>query len=322
MPLIDLDQPITAAPAVATDGIDYWVYFGTGRFFDANDKKDASSNATQSFYGIREPKSALAPDMNLNVSVAKADPNTCQLTWSQVLNDRLSPSTGGIKPDGTSVPDGHRAKLGLMKVDQVEILSTNLLTQEETLSCKGGGTSCLPAELVYTAAEAADIAGIEAGDTKSFYDLVNYITGDYRNCVGTNPGKDGWYRDFYEERERNLGQASLLGGLASFTTYRPFIDPCKDEGLGYLYGVYFLTGTAWVEDVFGTVDVNSDPRQENPVRMELGKGLSTTPNIHIGKQEGSKAFIQTSVGKIVEIPQPNLPSRHVKSGRIKWRDID
>ncbi len=56
--------------------------------------------------------------------------------------------------------------------------------------------------------------------------------------------------------------------------------------------------------------------------MYLGKGLSTTPNIHVGQEEGGKAFIQTSVGKIVEIPQPNLPSKDFKTGRIKWRDIE
>ena len=68
--------------------------------------------------------------------------------------------------------------------------------------------------------------------------------------------------------------------------------------------------------------MNGRPRKENPERMFLGKGLSTTPNIHVGKGKGGKAFIQTSVGQIVEIPQPNLPSKHVKSGRIKWRDVE
>ncbi|HKJ13475.1 MAG TPA: hypothetical protein VJ988_01305, partial [Desulfobulbales bacterium] len=87
-------------------------------------------------------------------------------------------------------------------------------------------------------------------------------------------------------------------------------------------GVYYLTGTAWYEDVFGTISADSDPREKNPVRLDLGKGLSTTPNIHIGSQQGGKAFIQTSVGKIVEIPQPNLPSKEYNEGRVKWRDIE
>ncbi len=95
MPLIDVEQPITAAPTVATDGLDYWVYFGTGRFFDADDKIDLSSNATQSFYGIREPRSIGAGDLNLNSVSAMAAPDACQFTWSQVLNNRLTPFNRG-----------------------------------------------------------------------------------------------------------------------------------------------------------------------------------------------------------------------------------
>ena len=88
-----------------------------------------------------------------------------------------------------------------------------------------------------------------------------------------------------------------------------------------MYGVYYLTGTPWTEDVFGIVDPDADPRQANTVRVDLGKGLSTTPNIHMNPEGGGKVFVQTSVGKIVEIPQTNLPSKDYKTGRVKWRDI-
>jgi hypothetical protein len=45
----------------------------------------------------------------------------------------------------------------------------------------------------------------------------------------------------------------------------------------------------------------------------------TTPNLHVGRQEGgATAFIQTSTGAIVEIGQ-ELPIENVKSGRINWR---
>ena len=149
-----------------------------------------------------------------------------------------------------------------------------------------------------------------------------HVTGQNFLCRDpSKPGLDGWYRDFADERERNLGQASLLGGLVSFTTYKPSTNLCKAEGSGYLYGVHYQTGTPWIEDVFGRTDTG-DPRKPNPERLELGEGLSTTPNIHVGEEEGGKAFIQTSVGKIVEIPQPNLPNKQVKSGRIRWRDIE
>jgi type IV pilus assembly protein PilY1 len=309
MPLIDVDQPITASPSVATDGFNYWVYFGTGRFFDPFDKSDPSSNETQTYYGIREPVDS-----------------SCILSWEKVWNNRTD-SDCVDDPRCVDADFGdYRGTLGLMRTDQIAILSTVSETQPKILACLDGTTNCLPGKLIYTGPEALQVTTTDdpvvAGDTKTFNDLVNYISGDYFNCVGTDLGKDGWYRDFHDARERNLGQATLLGGLASFTTYRPFTDPCKEEGIGYLYGVYYLTGTPWTEDVFGKVQPDTNPRMENPVRIDLGKGLSTTPNIHIGSQQGGKAFIQTSVGKIVEIPQPNLPSKDYKRGRVKWRDIE
>ncbi|MEK6197633.1 MAG: hypothetical protein N2B58_05605, partial [Desulfobacterales bacterium] len=267
-------------------------------------------------------------------------------TWAEVWNSRIDPgwSSSCLNSDpGLCCTDAfdarclaldpdlglfgeYRGTRGLMRTDQIQIFSTVSETQPKTLGCIDGTTNCLPDDLIYTTDEAADVSTpadpVVAGDTKTFNDLLEHITGDYFNCAGTYLGKDGWYRDFHEAKERNLGQATLLGGLTSYTTYRPYTDPCKEEGVGYLYGVYYLTGTAWTEDVFGAVDVNSDPRAVNPVRVSLGKGLSTTPNIHVGSQKGGKAFIQTSVGKIVEIPQPNLPSKDYKTGRVKWRDVE
>jgi type IV pilus assembly protein PilY1 len=291
---------------VGTDGIDFWVYFGTGRFFDPDDKTDDGSNATQSFYGLREP-----------VKDSSVDPDDCgDLTWATIANslatgDAAFPyeiTTSGIFPRD-------RGQLGLIQTDQINVLSTNLLNEEDTLTCKNGTLDCLP----ITVKSVAD-GGL--GGTRSFMDLIDTISGTSFRCGTGTMGTDGWKRDFTEPRERNLGQASLLAGLVSYTSYRPYTDPCLSEGIGYLYGAYFLTGTPWVEDVFGIVDAESEPRVENPERMALGKGLSTTPNIHVGQEEGGKAFIQTSVGKIVEIPQPKLPNKNVKSGRIKWRDIE
>jgi type IV pilus assembly protein PilY1 len=46
-----------------------------------------------------------------------------------------------------------------------------------------------------------------------------------------------------------------------------------------------------------------------------------TPNLHVGKHTGSKAFVQTSTGAIVEIPQPNLPIKNAKSGLTVWDEI-
>ena len=307
--LYDPGQPIITAPTVGTDGLDFWVYFGTGRFFDVKDKTDAGSNATQSFYGIREP---------IGCSGAAYEGTS----WLTVLNT----SSPDVTPDSTYT----RGNIGLLPVGDVAIKLDPTPTEDtpDVVGCYNGG--------------AFDRDNIEAGVadclgpfvvpdedhpirvTGSFADFTEYIVGNNVYCssglADPSPGFDGWSRDFLHYKERNLGQATLLGGLVSYSTYIPDTDVCNPEGSGYLYGIFYQTGTSWFKDVFGrqSADINT-PIEEG---IFLGKGLSTTPNIHVGKNVGGKAFIQTSVGQIVEIPQPNMPIENIKSGRIKWHDIE
>jgi type IV pilus assembly protein PilY1 len=134
----------------------------------------------------------------------------------------------------------------------------------------------------------------------------------------TAQGDEGWLIDFTESKERNLGQATLLGDILTFTTYIPSIDPCEFEGETYLYALYYLTGTAYFASVVGTV---TEGGQEVVLgKVDLGKGLSITPNIHLGREEGSKAFVQTSTGAIQMIDQIN-PGL-IKSGISSWREAN
>jgi len=52
--------------------------------------------------------------------------------------------------------------------------------------------------------------------------------------------------------------------------------------------------------------------------MDLGDGLSITPNIHVGRDVGSTAFIQTSTGEIkpLEENNPGAP----KTGPVYWKE--
>jgi type IV pilus assembly protein PilY1 len=113
-----------------------------------------------------------------------------------------------------------------------------------------------------------------------------------------------------------------LGGLLTFTTYQPYYDVCLPEGLAYLYGSYYQTGTAWHDRVFAPSGINVDDGGNIVDRLSIGRGLALTPNLHVGKHTGSKAFVQTSTGAIVEIPQPNLPIKNAKSGRTVWDQVD
>lgn len=137
----------------------------------------------------------------------------------------------------------------------------------------------------------------------------------------------GWYMDFSpaSNKERNLGQATLLGDLLTFTTYIPSADICSFEGESSLYAVYYKTGTAYFESVLGYIDSNDnglidETEKKLKKKVTLGKGLAVTPNIHVGQQEGSKAFVQTSTGAIKTIEQKNPGA--TKSGVTSWEDVE
>jgi len=286
-PLIDLrgdantppNQPITASASVGTDGYNFWIYFGTGRFFDADDKTD---HTQQAYYGIKEPIIEVA--------------NVRYHTWDQVE----------ISNSGTTPGDK-----GLLKVDEILVAESPRI-YTAALSCRGGGTACLP-------------TSVQADPNLDT--LERYISGSGdctvdpdNNCV------DGWYKEFYPyaNRERNVGQATLLGGLVTWTTYQPFNDVCQAEGNAYLYGVYYRTGTAWHQNIFGEYGVDNYGNVKD--KLDLGRGLATTPNLHAGAgdgddgEDGPKAFVQTSTGEIVEVEQGNLPIKNYKTGRSKWKE--
>jgi hypothetical protein len=61
-----------------------------------------------------------------------------------------------------------------------------------------------------------------------------------------------------------------------------------------------------------------DPNNKVVTKIDIGKGYSETPNIHTGREAGSKAFVQTSTGAIidVELENPGI----TKSGKASWKD--
>ena len=72
--LYDPKAPITTSPIVSQDDEGYyWVFFGTGRFYDKQDKK---SKVDQAFYGLKEPRgiSDSGSDKLPNYSTISNDP--------------------------------------------------------------------------------------------------------------------------------------------------------------------------------------------------------------------------------------------------------
>ena len=128
---------------------------------------------------------------------------------------------------------------------------------------------------------------------------------------------DGWKIDFPLPKERNLGQASILGKVLTFTTYVPSSDICSAEGESFLWAAYYRTGTAYYKPIIGAGI--RDGKVENLRKLSIGRGMSTTPSLHSGAESGSKAFIQTSTGAIIGVEQENPGV--TKSGVISWRDL-
>ncbi|PLX48026.1 MAG: hypothetical protein C0613_12140 [Desulfobulbaceae bacterium] len=216
---------------------------------------------------------------------------TGQLSWAEI--DWWS--GGAINP----TPSAAAGSRGLMDVSDILVVLGS-----GNLHCQDGTTNCRQTHLSDT--------------LLTFEELKTYIVGEPCPQTLDNIGLDGWFREFPDARERNLGQATLLGGLVTFSTYKPYEDVCLAEGESFLYGVHYQTGTSWVKNLFGTYEFLGDTIVRT--RLSLGKGLALTPSLHVGSGDAdATAFVQTSTGEIIEIAQEELPLGNFKSGRSSWR---
>ncbi len=289
--MLDAQAPITAAPNIGYDGSNIWIYAGTGRFLAPEDKTD---DKKQYFFGVKEPRDT-----------------ECRYSWNTVA--WWSPATSApIAPNPSATPGSQ----GLFRTDQARVIESDptnpMLFKGNYLYCDG----CSYPQLSPVIGDDVD----DHGPYYAFESLRDYIVGE--NCDATQDsaiGVDGWYREFTSLRERSLGMPALLGGIVTYTSYQPSTDVCLAEGLGYLYGVYYLTGTAWHENLFGT-DSDLFNREIVRDRLGLGQGLVTTPSLQSGGGPNDvNAFIQTSTGAIVPIGQNNLPLSNYKNGTTSWK---
>jgi type IV pilus assembly protein PilY1 len=156
------------------------------------------------------------------------------------------------------------------------------------------------------------------------YEDGNVITGvegvatwdDLLNAINDDANR-GWSLDFPSAGERNLGQATLLGDILTFTTYVPAPASADPEGQSHLYALYYLTGTAFIRPVIG-LQAGMEEQRLIARRISLGRGLSVSPNLHAGREAGSKVFLQSSTGaiRIIEEANPGM----TKSRRLSWEE--
>ncbi len=158
-------------------------------------------------------------------------------------------------------------------------------------------------------------------DTTSIqvYDTGATVTGfsDFQDLVSTiEDSYKGWRMEFTAEvGERNLGEAVLAGEVLTFTTYIPTDDPCGIDGESEVYALYYRSGTAYASKIISLDTSNMvDGRALVDKSASLGAGMTITPNIHVGREEGSQAYIQTSTGSIEPLEEKNPGV--TKSGRL------
>jgi len=142
-------------------------------------------------------------------------------------------------------------------------------------------------------------------------DGTNTVTMKWDDLLFEVEQKEGWRHNLVEKWERVLGQPAILGGAVLFNTYIPNPDICAFEGDSRLYALYYKTGTAYYKPIL------TGASSDFATFVGLGKGMSISPNLHIGEKSGSTAFIQTSTGAIISIDVENPIS--VKSGQLFWR---
>jgi hypothetical protein len=310
-------QPITSAASVGTDGYNFWIYFGTGRFLAPEDKTDAQQ---QSYYGIKEPMEIVddPPAAAFPLRKRKLNWNEVELYGSSVADPGSKGLALGV--DRILVPQSDDAATAELEC------RNDLLQTGEPLS---GDYTCMDTRLDNATDAKFNklekfIAGTGNCVNRNCTELATCSDTNYTDADHNNNCRDGWQKDFwpYKNREKNIGQATLLGGLVTFTTYQPNSGVCEAEGYSYLYGVYYKTGTSWYEDVFGLDDFNNTNYVKN--KLTLGRGTAQTPNLHVGSGDqdgdGTKAFVQTSTGEIKEINQDNLPVKAYSTGRSKWKE--
>jgi type IV pilus assembly protein PilY1 len=69
---------------------------------------------------------------------------------------------------------------------------------------------------------------------------VNGVAGvtNWAGLLSQTDTYSGWVMDFSESAERNLGQATFLGDILTFSSFVPSQDPCNIHGHSNLYAVY------------------------------------------------------------------------------------
>ncbi len=174
--------------------------------------------------------------------------------------------------------------------------------------------------IVTTTNGSALIGGSPFGSSGGFDELEYHIRNEY----------DGWYRTLETygtgPSERIVSKPSVLGGMVFVAAFVPNNDICGFGGETGFYAVYYATGTGYTSQIFeidNPTYINVGGSSEEVVEVKMpGSFIGVPPpsaGIHAGQEEGVRAFIQLSTGRILEIDAK--PPFDFRGRIIDWWDM-
>lgn len=200
-------------------------------------------------------------------------------------------------------------------------VATGVCTQVSVSSCEQPDLVNVSSAVVCTICSGAEVSGV-AGVTT----LLGSATTTLQGLIQT---KHGWYTTLPTAGERAVVSPTLLGGIVFFPTFVPSADICTASGSGYLYALFYLTGSAYKDPVIGTQAAGADMLASRGISLG-NTGLASQMAVHIGGQ-GSGAsgagngsgcvgsvtgFIQSSTGTLSQFC--TKPALSVWSRYLSW----
>lgn len=153
-------------------------------------------------------------------------------------------------------------------------------------SCDSTTTDCQQKDLLDVSS--AVVCSVCASGTTQVTGVTGVTT--FSGLVTAVTGKKGWYTTMPTSGERNLSTPTLLGGTLLMTSFVPATDLCVVTGSGYLYALFYLTGSAYSEPLIGTYTSGSNTNVSRS--LSLGTGLPSSVAVQLTRQ-GSSAVGST-----------------------------
>ncbi len=173
-------------------------------------------------------------------------------------------------------------------------------------------TSCMEDDLVDVSS--AQVCTICSGNQVTGVPGVTDLLGTSTTSLqGKVQSKEGWFTRLSITGERVVVSPTLIGGVVLFTSFVPVNDICKSSGDGYLYSLFYLTGSAPKDPVVGTTTSGGNTNVNKSISLGTGSGVASQVAVHLGSQgsggggtagagggcqKGMTGFIQSSTGTL------------------------